>query len=766
MEVLKKMRLLLLLLSICLSCEYGYATAFSVTSNADAGAGSLRAIITALNLDLTSTPGAPHVVTFNAAYTITLASTLPSITRHCNVNGGTLGNTVLNMGNFGAVTIPYGLDFSGANVDNSIVQRMVIHNSGGGAHVRFTAAAGVNITVTNNRFGTNAAGNGAGPRNPDVGFGVQISGGSDGNTITNNLISGIADAAILIDNSTSGGNLISGNLIGVDATGLVGGAAFTVLKGILFRFPSSGNTITNNTVSNISLTAIELYDRITNTSITNNKVGTNSAGTAAGAAFTIGTEGIFLNTDCTNNTIDNNMVSNCNSGIFLNTRCNNNIIKRNLLGTDVTGNAGGANYRTLWDAIQLDGSSSSNMIGGLLAADGNVLCSSQAAGLAIKGTSNFNRVLNNKIGVGLNGVTAIGNDRYGIYVGWGPVNNSIGAVTAGGTVYGNIVANTSGLIGVFEGRGSGIFVERPNTLNNSIRGNSVYCNQNTLNGIVWGVSIPQSNVATPSIDPGSEVSNVYGSGLALGDTVDLYYNETVCTSCPIVSGRTYIGTAIANASGNWSYTGGVPLLSRVIVTVTQNVGASFGNTSRYSPCSLPLPIELISFTVKNSAAGVQLNWSTAKEINNDYFLLKRSSDGIHFETISQIDGNGNSSVVLNYSTIDYLPFTNYVYYQLVQVDFDGKSASSNIISVNEETVSGIRLYPSLINSGSDIQAEVMGIENGKINIDVIDAMGRTVLTYKGEGSIHTLETSQLSKGVYLCVSKGLVSNSIVRFVVQ
>ncbi len=40
----------------------------------------------------------------------------------------------------------------------------------------------------------------------------------------------------------------------------------------------------------------------------------------------------------------------------------------------------------------------------------------------------------------------------------------------------------------------------------------------------------------------------------------------------------------------------------------------------------PLPIELISFEAKANSEYVELNWSTASEINNDYFTIERSAD--------------------------------------------------------------------------------------------------------------------------------------------
>lgn len=93
-----------------------------------------------------------------------------------------------------------------------------------------------------------------------------------------------------------------------------------------------------------------------------------------------------------------------------------------------------------------------------------------------------------------------------------------------------------------------------------------------------------------------------------------------------------------------------------------------------------LPIKLVDFSSAVKESGVQLNWQTAQEINNQYFDLLRSGDGKNFTSIAKLDGAGNSTQNKYYSYIDYAPQKGTNYYQLKQVDFDGKSTLSNIIA--------------------------------------------------------------------------------------
>ena len=46
-----------------------------------------------------------------------------------------------------------------------------------------------------------------------------------------------------------------------------------------------------------------------------------------------------------------------------------------------------------------------------------------------------------------------------------------------------------------------------------------------------------------------------------------------------------------------------------------------------------LPIELVSFVAESREKDVELRWTTATEINNDFFTVERSRDGLHFEAV-------------------------------------------------------------------------------------------------------------------------------------
>lgn len=110
-----------------------------------------------------------------------------------------------------------------------------------------------------------------------------------------------------------------------------------------------------------------------------------------------------------------------------------------------------------------------------------------------------------------------------------------------------------------------------------------------------------------------------------------------------------------------------------------------------------LPVELTAFFGKENNGQILLYWTTAQEINNDYFELQRSMDGRSFEVIDYIVGAGNSTTPIHYEAIDKQPVKGVNYYRLRQVDFDESEHFSPVITValaGEKSDQLVRLWPN------------------------------------------------------------------------
>jgi hypothetical protein len=158
----------------------------------------------------------------------------------------------------------------------------------------------------------------------------------------------------------------------------------------------------------------------------------------------------------------------------------------------------------------------------------------------------------------------------------------------------------------------------------------------------------------------------------------------------------------------------------------------------------PLPIELISFDGKANGSENILNWTTGSEINNDYFTVLRSKNGIDFESIGSVDGSGNSTNTMNYNFVDEQPYNGYNYYQLQQTDFDGQSALSRIVSILN---SSSRNNPIVIspNPVRDF-VEISNYDSNTIQyIELINTLGEVIFRTQNQQLINV---SSLPAGTY------------------
>ncbi|REK07252.1 MAG: T9SS C-terminal target domain-containing protein [Bacteroidetes bacterium] len=140
---------------------------------------------------------------------------------------------------------------------------------------------------------------------------------------------------------------------------------------------------------------------------------------------------------------------------------------------------------------------------------------------------------------------------------------------------------------------------------------------------------------------------------------------------------------------------------------------------------ITLPVNLISFYGKQSGHKISLYWATASEENNDYFILERSIDGVHFEEIAKVNGSGTVSTVSYYEAEDLTPLPGTSYYRLSQVDYDGRSEVFEPISIrNRKKSELVSIYPNPASKG----VYVIGIPScdRQSRAEIINSVSSTV----------------------------------------
>ena len=239
--------------------------------------------------------------------------------------------------------------------------------------------------------------------------------------------------------------------------------------------------------------------------------------------------------------------------------------------------------------------------------------------------------------------------------------------------------------------------------------------------------------------------------------VSLYYEDAaIITGSGIVSPA---DTRVAHFTGGfWQNMGGSgasPITSTVAFTSFSPI--TFGSTVNYG--SNPLPVELLNFTaVPLNNKEVILEWKTATEINNNYFLVEKSSNAIDYEVVTSVASkaiNGNSSTIINYDAIDSSPYFGTSYYRLKQVDFNGDYKYSDVVAVNlnENTELVFDVYPNPTD-GNTFNISFATEYDKDYFIEVYDLQGKQLLSQKviadkaGVSTFEIIPTNQFSSGMY------------------
>ncbi|MEO1518573.1 MAG: T9SS type A sorting domain-containing protein [Bacteroidota bacterium] len=165
--------------------------------------------------------------------------------------------------------------------------------------------------------------------------------------------------------------------------------------------------------------------------------------------------------------------------------------------------------------------------------------------------------------------------------------------------------------------------------------------------------------------------------------------------------------------------------------------------------SAQLPVELVSFTATPVKNLVSLEWQTATEINNDYFVVEHSVDGKNFKDLEMVLGAGNAAAVQNYSYLHETPSNGSNYYRLRQVDFDGTASYSAVEIANLKEGKEFRIYPTL--TKEFLQLEMPGLDRQEVRIDIFHLSGQLVRSYQLDGGIQNerLDVHSLEAGHYI-----------------
>jgi hypothetical protein len=159
-----------------------------------------------------------------------------------------------------------------------------------------------------------------------------------------------------------------------------------------------------------------------------------------------------------------------------------------------------------------------------------------------------------------------------------------------------------------------------------------------------------------------------------------------------------------------------------------------------------LPINLVDFSaVEKPNQTVSLQWETATETNVEYTSIERSADGMIFEEIGRLSGQGDSFEARHYQFLDSAPRFGCNYYRLKIVDLDGTVAWSGIQAVcfDQVTLFPAKVYPNPTNDKLHV---ILPFDLEQVDLALLDFRGKN---WPVRRNGNQLDLAGMPEGMYI-----------------
>ena len=159
------------------------------------------------------------------------------------------------------------------------------------------------------------------------------------------------------------------------------------------------------------------------------------------------------------------------------------------------------------------------------------------------------------------------------------------------------------------------------------------------------------------------------------------------------------------------------------------------------------------FTVNALNGQAVLRWTAPSVKAEDFFVIEKSVDAIHFDVISAMEASTGTDSV--YSVTDNAVGNGAVSYRIRITGKDGRELCSKTINVNSVSDVDFKFFPNPVDKLLIVRS------SHALNIQVMDTYGTIKFTQDVEAGMQIVNVSALQKGNYILKATDKATNTVI-----
>lgn len=227
----------------------------------------------------------------------------------------------------------------------------------------------------------------------------------------------------------------------------------------------------------------------------------------------------------------------------------------------------------------------------------------------------------------------------------------------------------------------------------------------------------------------------------------------------------YNGTINSNTSFSFTKADGDPFY----VAVVDAAGDIKIIDENPEACS-KVAVTIVSYTGTVQDNGNFLKWTTASEVDNDFFTLEHSTDGVTYKVIANVDGAGTTSLTNNYNFLHTDAPAGLSYYRLSTTDFNGNVENHGVVTLVRGQVGFgfVNVFP--VPARETLNVNFNAVANASVRMDIYNVTGQLVATkdvdaMTGLNNV-TVDVKQYAVGTYFLTINNGSEVATTKFVVE